>query len=87
MGKFSNAADEFGLKTVSIDRGAFGLGCCLKLSGKTDYEVLLNNGIMLLGRIEKGTGKRVKLHEGGTNTEAQWEGVLDAIKRSEGRLS
>jgi hypothetical protein len=84
--KFSNAADKLGLKTTSIGRGPFiGVGCCLKLSGNHNYEVLLNGGVMLLGRIEQ-DGKRVKLCEGGTSIEASWEKLLQAVKESEGRL-
>jgi hypothetical protein len=85
LAKFSNAADKLGLKTTGIGKGPFGVGCLLKMSGKADYEVILNGaGNLLLGRVEN--GKRVKLHGGGTNTEAQWTMVLNAVKRSEGRL-
>jgi hypothetical protein len=54
-------------------------------SGRADYEVLMNGtGHMLLGRVTN--GKRVKLCEGGTDTEAQWVMLLQALRNSEGRL-
>jgi hypothetical protein len=85
LGKFSNAADKLGLKTTSIGRGPLlGVGCRLQLSGNYNYEVLLNGGIMLLGRIEK-DGKRIKLCEGGTNTEAQWTLLLKTVEKEEKR--
>ena len=71
LGEFSNNADKLGLKSVSVGK-APGLGCRLKLSGRHDYEALLNNGIALLGRVEA-SGKRIKLHEGGTNVEVDLE--------------
>ena len=33
LSRFSNRCDEFGLKSVSIGKGPFGVGCCLKMSG------------------------------------------------------
>jgi hypothetical protein len=55
-------------------------------SGNHDYEVLVDGtGHMLLGRVEN-DGKRVKLCETGTNTEAQWGMLLQALENSEGRL-
>ena len=86
LGKFSNDADKFGLKTTSVGK-ALGLGCRLQLSSSNhNYEVLLNGGIALLGRIEQ-DGKRIKLGEAGTNIESGWNVILNAIKRSEGVLS
>ncbi len=81
LGEFSNNADKLGLKSVSVGK-APGLGCRLKLSGRHDYEVLLNNGIALLGRVEA-SGKRIKLHEGGTNVESTWNMLLKTIERDE----
>jgi hypothetical protein len=76
LARFSNAAKKLGLETTGISKGPFGVGCLLKMSsGKADYEVLLNGaGHLLVGRIEN--GQRVKLGEGGTNTEAQWTMLL-----------
>jgi hypothetical protein len=87
LGKFSNAAEKLGLETTNISKGPFGRGCLLKMSsGNHDYEVLVDRtGHALLGRVEK-NGKRVKLCEGGTNTEAQWSALLQTLKNSEGRL-
>jgi hypothetical protein len=63
-----------------------GLGCRLELaSPNRSYEVLVNNGTALLGRVEK-DGRRVKLCEGGTNIEATWEKLLGALRNSKGRL-
>jgi hypothetical protein len=87
LGRFSTAADKAGLKTVSIGRGAFGVGCCMKMSGKAaDYEVMVDgHGSMLLGKVEA-SGKRIRLAEGGSNIEASWAMLLTALKTSEGRL-
>jgi hypothetical protein len=62
------------------------VGCRLKMSsGNYDYEVLVDGtGHMLLARVEN--GKRVSLCEGATNTEVQWERLLEAVRNSEGRL-
>ena len=52
------------------------------MSGKTDYEVILNEAGLLLGRVEK-DGTRIRLCAG-SNTEAQWERLLAALRNSEG---
>jgi hypothetical protein len=86
LGRFSNAADKFGLKSTGITKGPFGQGALLKLSSSNhDYEVLVDGtGQMLLGRIEN--GQRVKLYAGSTNTKAAWDKLLEALRQSEGRL-
>jgi hypothetical protein len=84
LGKFSNDADKLGLKTVSIGRGPLlGVGCCLKMSGKADYEVLVRNGQVLLGKVEA-SGKRVRLAEG-ADSEATWNMLLKTLEREEKR--
>src|SRR5438132_14375532 len=81
LGRFSNAANKFGVKTVSIGRGAFGVGCQLQLSSSNhNYEVRVNSTGVLLGKIEA-SGKRTKLAEGSSNTEATWERLLETVKR------
>lgn len=42
-------------------------------------------GHMLLGKVMK-NGNRVRLCEGGTKTEPEWDRLLGALKNSEGRL-
>jgi hypothetical protein len=84
LGKFSNAADGLGLKTTGIGRGPFGVGCLLQLSSSNHhYEVLVNAGHLLLGRVEK-DGKRVRLAEG-ADTEASWAMLLETVEREEKR--
>jgi hypothetical protein len=87
LGRLSNAADKFGVRATEITKGPFGQGALLKLSsGNNHYELLVDgNGQMLLGRVEQ-DGKRVRLCEGRTNTEAQWNRMLGVLKQSEGRL-
>jgi hypothetical protein len=87
LGKFSSALDPFGVKTTGIGKGPFGVGCLLKVSGKAgQYEVHVDGtGRMFLGRV-KNDGNRVRLCEGGTNTEASWERLLQVVRNSEGRL-
>jgi len=84
LGHFSIAADKLGVKSTAITKGPFGQGALLKLtSGSNHYEVLVDGtGGMLLGKIEA-DGKRVRLCEGSTNTEAQWNRMLGVLKQSE----
>jgi hypothetical protein len=81
----SNAADRLGLKTTGITKGPFGVGCLLKMSsGHQDYEVLVDSAGVLLGRVGK-SGQRVRLCTG-TNTETQWNTLLQTLRNSEGRM-
>jgi hypothetical protein len=82
LGRFSNAADQLGIKSTGISKGPFGQGCLLKLSGKAgQYEVHLDgNGSMILGRVEQ-NGKRVRLCAGNSNTEADWNRLLAVIEK------
>jgi hypothetical protein len=81
LGKFSNAADKLGLKSTGITKGPFGSGCLLKMSGGAHtYELLLGNGSALLGRVEA-NGKRVRLFNGPTAAETQWDNLLEALRK------
>jgi len=86
LGKFSNDADRFGLKTVGIARGMFGTGCVLQMSGKAaDYEMVLDGrGSVLLGKVEA-NGQRIRLAEGGSNIEATWTMLLKTVETEEKR--
>jgi hypothetical protein len=83
LGQLSNSCDELSIKTVAIGRGSFGVGCCMKMSGKTaDYEIMIDgHGSVILGKVEG--GKRIKLCEGGSHLQATWDAILNAVKRSE----
>jgi hypothetical protein len=86
LAKFSSGAEAFGIRTTAISRGPLlGVGCRLQLSGKADYEVLISNGQVLLGKVEA-NGQRIRLAEGGSNIEASWEKLLQAVRNSEGRI-
>jgi hypothetical protein len=89
LGRFSLAADKAGLKSTGITKGPLGQGALLKLSGaEHNYEVLVDGaGNALLGRVEKDGSKRVRLCSIGTNSEAGWEKLIEALKAGEGRLA
>jgi len=85
LGRFSIAAAKFGVKSTAITKGPLSQGARLELSGSNhNYEVLVDDGQVLLGKIE--AGKRVRLCAAGTNSEAGWEKLIGALKISEGRL-
>lgn len=78
--KEAPAARAFGPKDP------FGAGALLKMSSAQGhaYEVLVDGtGHALLGRVESG-GKRIRLCEASSNTEAGLEKLLAALKNSEG---
>ena len=83
LGTLANRVEAFGVKATAVGK-ALGLGCRLKLSGNHDYELLVNNGIVLAGRIEA-NGRRTKLFEGGTSVEATWSTLLKTIETEEKR--
>ena len=88
MARFCNSAEAlFGLKTVAIGRGRFGSGSKLTLSGGNNrkFELLVSNGRMLLGEL-KNDGTRIRLAEG-ADTKADWNRLLQALEKSERRLS
>ena len=73
------------MKTTGIGKGPFGAGCLLKMSsGNRDYELLVSDSGMLLGHLKN--GQRIRLWAGGTNTEAQWGMLLQALRNNEARL-
>jgi hypothetical protein len=85
LARFSTAADKAGVKTSKIGRGPFNQGCLLQLSSSNhNYEVLVDGaGQVLLGSVK--SGQRIKLCVSGTNTEASWEKLLQALRNNEGR--
>jgi hypothetical protein len=87
LSRFYSQAEALGLKVTDLDRGPLGQGCILKLRGRHDYELRVDGtGFMLLGRTEK-DGKRTRLYNGSTSTEAGWNRVLAALKASEGMVT
>jgi hypothetical protein len=87
LAKSCNAAEKLGTETTGVGKGPFRVGCLLRLSGGNhDYELLVDGtGYMQLGRVQQ-NGQRVRLYAGGTNTEAPWGMLLQALRKSEGRL-
>jgi hypothetical protein len=87
LAKFASQVEKLGFKILAIGPGPFKAGALLKMASPNhDYELLVDGtGRMFLGRVEN-DGKR-SLREGGTNTEAQWEKLLSALKNSERRVS
>jgi hypothetical protein len=86
LGHFSIAAEKAGVKSTAIKKGPLGQGARLELSGPDhNYEVLVGNGQMLLGRVNG--EERTRLCEGSTNTQSQWNRMLDVLKASEGRAA
>jgi hypothetical protein len=78
LGRFSNAADKFGLQTTAITKGPFGAGARLTMSsGSTNYELDVTNGRIMLGKAEP--NGRVRLCEC-SSTQAGWETLLAALQ-------
>jgi hypothetical protein len=84
--RFSTQAEEaVGIKTLAINSRPRGHGCTLKLSGaQAVYELIIEPGAMLLGRIRN--GERTRLVEAGTGSEVQWGRVLASLRQSEGKV-
>jgi len=80
LGRFSLAAEKLGVKATEITKGKFNQGAVLKLSGPDhNYEVLVDAGNALLGRVEA-DGKRVRLCAAGTNSEASWGKLIHQVE-------
>jgi hypothetical protein len=83
LAKFSNAAEQAGIKSTAITKSPG--GCRLRLTGAhgDDYELVAGSDSVTLGQIDR-DGKRTRLAEASSNTEAGWSQLLAALKAHEG---